>query len=151
MSLNQIAPIIERHGRRTSAILEMLLDMQSQEGYLPREHLQTLAREIGLPLSHLYRVATFYNALSLQPRGRYLINVCLGTACHVRGGLKILERLEKDLGISKGEVTADRKYSLETVNCVGCCALAPVVVVDGETLGRVVAKEISSWLKDFER
>jgi NADH-quinone oxidoreductase subunit E len=103
-----------------------------------------------IPLVQIFRIATFYNALSLKPRGRHKVDVCLGTACHVRGGNKILEKMERDLGISVGETTKDKRFTLESVHCVGCCSLGPVAVVDGNVFGRLSQEKVPTLLKEFE-
>jgi len=102
-----------------------------------------------LPLTKIFRIATFYNALSLKPRGRHTIDVCLGTACHVRGGSRIMEKLKRDLGVAVGETTKDQRFTLESVRCLGCCSLAPVMVVDQEVHGRLSQEKISGLLKKF--
>jgi NADH-quinone oxidoreductase subunit E len=103
-----------------------------------------------IPLVQVFRIATFYNALSLKPRGRHKIDVCLGTACHVRGGGKILDKIERDLGITMGETTKDKRFTLETVHCVGCCSLGPVAVIDGEVFGRLAQDRVPGLLKEFK-
>ena len=105
---------------------------------------------MDIPQSQVYSVATFFKAFSLQPRGRHLINVCLGTACHVRGAGRVLDRLELELGIKNGETTQDRKYTLESVNCVGACALGPIVVIDGEYSGEMTADKVKPLLKRYD-
>jgi NADH-quinone oxidoreductase subunit E len=103
-----------------------------------------------IPLGQVFRIATFYNALSLKPRGRHKIDVCLGTACHVRGGERILSKLERDLGVSVGETTKDKRFTLESVHCVGCCSLGPVAVIDGDVFGRLSQDKVPALLKDFK-
>jgi NADH-quinone oxidoreductase subunit E len=131
MRPDQFSSILKRHAGRPGQILALLEDIQSRHSYLPEEALRRVAEETGSSLVDVYGVATFYRAFSLRPRGRHLISVCLGTACHVRGGGAILREFTRQLGIAPGETTADREVTLETVNCLGACALGPVVVVDG--------------------
>jgi len=150
MEVSQIDGIIKHYGRRESAILAILQDIQVKEKYLPKEALEYVSQKMHIPLVHVFRIATFYNALSLKPRGRHKIDVCLGTACHVRGGDKILEKMERDLGISVGETTKDKRFTLESVHCVGCCSLGPVAVVDGNVFGRVSQEKVPTLLKEFE-
>jgi NADH:ubiquinone oxidoreductase subunit E len=126
-----------------------LQDIQAEYNYLPREVLNQISQELQMPLSQVLRVATFYAAFSLKPRGRHLINVCLGTACHVRGGGRILEKLERELGIKSGEASSDLKFSLETVRCIGCCSLAPVIRIDEDTHGRLRQDKIPRILKKY--
>lgn len=150
MTQSEIDTIIEQHGRRESAILAILQDIQSKEKYLPKEDLEYVSQRLNIPLTNLFRIATFYNALSLKPRGRHKIDVCLGTACHVRGGGKILEKIERELKISVGETTKDRRFTLESVRCLGCCSLGPVAVIDGQVYGRLTQDKVPLLLKEFK-
>lgn len=118
-------------------LISMLEDIQAKYGYLPETELRTVAKETGRSLVDIYGVATFYRAFSLTPRGRHLISVCLGTACHVRGGPAIAQEIEKQLGIKSGQTTEEKEFTFETVNCLGACALGPVVVVDGHYFPKV--------------
>lgn len=150
MEVSKIDSIIQQYGARESAILAILQDVQAVERYLPKEALEYVSQKMQIPLGHVFRIATFYNALSLKPRGRHKIDVCLGTACHVRGGGKILDKLERDLGISVGETTKDKRFTLESVHCVGCCSLGPVAVIDGDVHGRLSQDKVPALLKDFK-
>jgi len=126
-----------------------LQDIQAEYNYLPKEALMDVSQALGAPLSQVYSIATFFRAFSLEPRGRYLINVCLGTACHVRGAMRILEAIERELDIKAGGTTKDLKFTLETVNCVGCCALGPVVVIDGEYHGQMKTDKAKALLENY--
>lgn len=150
MSPSEIDAIIKEYEGRPSAILAILQDIQSKEKYLPKDVLEQVSQKMHIPLTQIFRIATFYNALSIKPRGRHKIDVCLGTACHVRGGNKILEKLERDLGIPVGETTKDKRFTLELVRCVGCCSLGPVAVIDGEVFGRLAQDKVSGLLKEFK-
>jgi len=150
MEASRIDSIIQQYGARESAILAILQDIQAEEKYLPKETLEYVSQKMQIPLGQVFRIATFYNALSLKPRGRHKIDVCLGTACHVRGGNKILNKLERDLGIAVGETTKDKRFTLESVHCVGCCSLGPVAVIDGDVYGRLSQDQVPSLLKDFK-
>jgi len=119
-----------RHGRLGS-LVALLQDVQAECGYLPEAALRAISELTGRPLVDVYGVATFYSAFSLTPRGRHVISVCQGTACHVRGSTRVLEEMERRLGVGPGQTTADGQFTLQTVNCLGACALGPVVVVDG--------------------
>ncbi|MGD1995899.1 MAG: NAD(P)H-dependent oxidoreductase subunit E [Anaerolineae bacterium] len=132
-----IEGILDRHGHDAAAIIAVMQDIQDEVNYLPEEALRYVADRLGIPVSKVYRLATFYRAFSLEPRGRYLINVCTGTACHVRGAVKIVEALEREIGIGAGETDEELEFTLETVNCLGACALGPVVVVNGEYHGQM--------------
>ena len=150
MEVTKIDSIIQQYGARESAILGILQDIQGEEKYLPKEALEYVSQKMSIPLVQVFRIATFYNALSLKPRGRHKIDVCLGTACHVRGGGKILDKMERDLGITMGETTKDKRFTLETVHCVGCCSLGPVAVIDGEVFGRLAQDKVPALLKEFK-
>ena len=150
MEVTKIDGVIEQYGARESALLAILQDIQAEEKYLPKEALEHVSQKMNIPLVQVFRIATFYNALSLKPRGRHKIDVCLGTACHVRGGNKILEKMERDLGITVGETTKDKRFTLESVHCVGCCSLGPVAVVDGDVFGRLSQDKVPALLKEFK-
>ncbi len=149
MNFKKVDSIMEQHGNRESEVISILQDIQQQRNYLAKEVLEHVAEKMAIPLAKVYRIATFYNAFSLKPRGRHLINVCLGTACHVRGGERILEKLERDLKVERGETTKGQRFTLETVHCLGCCSLSPVMVVDGKTFGRLNQNTVVKLLKDF--
>jgi NADH-quinone oxidoreductase subunit E len=137
MSSAEIASILERHNRGYGGLIAILEEIQAQYGYLPQNVLQDVAEQTGRSLVDVYGVATFYRAFSLKPRGRHLISCCLGTACHVRGGPGIAEEISRQLGIQAGSNTDDMEFTFETVNCLGACALGPVVVVDGRYFPKV--------------
>jgi NADH-quinone oxidoreductase subunit E len=122
-------------------------DIQEEYNYLPQEALIIVSKALGIPLIDIIGVATFYRAFSLEPRGKHLITVCLGTACHVRGGPKILDAFERKLNIEAGETSKDGQFSLETVACLGCCAIGPVVVVDGNYYAQTTIRNVGSILK----
>jgi len=132
MNLDRVNEIIDRCGADRMASLAVLQDIQREYNYLPREALELVAERLGMPLGEIYRMATFFTAFSLQPKGEYICQVCLGTACHVRGGPRILEALERELNIKAGNTTADGKFSLEAVRCVGACALGPILMINEE-------------------
>ncbi len=150
MEASKIDGIIRKYGEKSSAILAILQDIQSEEKYLSKEALEYVSQKMQISLSSIFRIATFYNALSLKPRGKHKIDVCLGTACHVRGGEKILGKLERELGVSVGETTKDKRFTLELVRCLGCCSLGPVAVVDGKVFGRLAQDKVSSLLKEYK-
>lgn len=128
-------------------LISVLEALQGRYRYLPREAMILVSERLGVPLTQVYSVATFYHAFSLEPRGRHTVSVCTGTACHVRGTVQVLNRLETKLGIKPGQTTGDREFTLETVNCLGCCALGPVVVLDGEYEGQMTPKKVDRLLK----
>jgi NADH-quinone oxidoreductase subunit E len=144
-----VKKVLQKYDSDESLIVDILQDVQSQVGYLPKEVLEETSKGLKIPLSRVYSVATFFKAFSLKPRGRYLINVCLGTACHVRGAGKVAEQIEKELGIKRGETTPDLKFTLETVNCVGACALGPIVIVGEDYHGEMTPDTVGSVLKNY--
>lgn len=133
----------------SGALLAALHAVNSTHGYLPEGELRRAAAELKVPLSQLYGVATFYSSFSFQPRGQHTIYVCLGTACYIRGGDKLLEKLESTLGVKAGETTQDGQFTLETVHCVGSCSMSPVVRVDGDTYGRLKASRLPRILEAY--
>ena len=133
-----------------SLLVSILQDLQAECNYLPKEGLTGVSEGLGIPLSQVYSIATFFKAFSLKPRGRHSIAVCLGTACHVRGAVRILEEIERELGINRDETTKDFKYTLETVNCVGACALGPIVIADGEYSGQMKTDKVRPLLENYD-
>ncbi len=150
MGKDRIDQIIEKYQGDASSLIQVLLEIQSENRWLPKETLKKVSRELGVPLNQIQHVATFYKAFSLVPRGRHEIHICMGTACHVRGGPRILDRVEEALGIEAGQTTTDMKFTLETVNCLGCCALGPVMVVDGKYHGKIAPTEAEEVLKSYD-
>ena len=132
-----VSDLLGNYPRDRRHALAAMQDMQRQFGYVPREGLGALAEHMRCPLSVVYSMATFYKALSLKPKGKHIIKVCDGAACHVRGSSILVDAIKRELGISPGEVTDDREFSMELVNCLGTCALAPVMVVDDEYYSKV--------------
>ena len=149
MAESTVSEIVDRYNRDPSFIIAMLQDVQEEHKYLPKEVLEELSRELEVPLARTFSIATFYNAFSLEPKGDHPICVCMGTACHVRGASKITEKIEREIGIKSGETTADKKFSLEEVRCLGCCGLAPVVTVGDDLYGKVTQAKIPRILKKY--
>jgi len=147
----KVGSVLERYSQDASQLVAILQDIQAEYNWLPKEALEEVSQGLGIPLSRVFSVATFFRAFSLRPRGRHLIQVCLGTACHVRGAPRILEQMERELGIRPGEVTEDLQFSLETVNCVGACALGPVVIVDGDYHGQMTPERVKEILKKYSK
>ena len=131
------------------ALLARLHAINVEHGYLPEAELRLAADELGVPTSQVYSAVSFYAAFSLEPRGRHTIQVCLGTACYIRGGDKLLEKLKATLGVEPGETTEDRAFTLETVYCLGSCSMSPVIRVDGDTYGRLRADRLPRILKRY--
>jgi NADH:ubiquinone oxidoreductase subunit E len=147
MKSAQLEKILKRYDNNSANVLAILQDVQASENYLPRKTLEEVAQKLQIPLAQLYYLATFYRAFSLTPRGRHLVTVCTGTACHVKGAASILNTLERELKVQPGETTGDKEYTLETVNCLGSCALAPLVVIDGHYHGRMLGTTVLSLLR----
>lgn len=144
-----VQAIVDRYGGDEGQLVSILQDVQEELCYLPKEALEDVARILNIPLSQVYSVATFFKAFSLKPRGRHIIKVCLGTACHVRGAQRVVDKMKLDLGIEEGETSEDQNYTLETVNCIGCCALGPMVMVDQDYHGNFASDKVSSLLKRY--
>jgi len=142
--------IFEKYRGDRSALIAILQDIQAEYNYLPREALEKLSEDIEIPLSRIFSIATFFKAFSLKPKGRNQIQVCLGTACHVKGGQRIMDKLVKDLKIKAGESTSDFLFSLDEVRCVGCCGLAPVVMIGSDVHGKILPTRVSSILKKYK-
>lgn len=132
MELNKVDQIIDKYGAEKQALIQILLDIQSENRWLSKAALRWISKRLDIPLNQIYHITTFYKAFSLIPRGRHSISVCLGTACHVRGAPRLLDKITKLIGIGPGHTTPDQKFNLNTVNCLGCCALGPVLVIDSE-------------------
>jgi len=130
-------------------LVPVLQDIQAEFRYLPREALEAVSRGLKIPLTRVYSVATFFKAFSLTPRGRHQVNVCLGTACHVRGAVNVLEKMQKALKVKEGGTTKDMAFSLDTVNCVGACALGPIVIVDENYHGQMNADKVEKVLENY--
>jgi len=151
MDLQKVDEIIERRRSQSSALIEILLDVQEEYRYLPKEAIEKIVSDLKIPRSRVYHLATFFKAFSLKPRGRYCISVCLGTACHVGGGVKIIEKLERDLSLTRGGTTDDLQFGLEEVHCLGCCGLAPVVTINEDLYGKVTHFQIPKILKKYTK
>ncbi|MFI5358400.1 MAG: NADH-quinone oxidoreductase subunit NuoE, partial [Opitutales bacterium] len=131
--------ILDRYGASPDMLIPMMQDIQAAEGYLPRGHLQALARELGVPLSQIYSVATFYASFRMQPKGKHIITLCMGTVCYLKGADQISAVIQEEFQVSPGGTSPDQMFTLAPVNCLGACALAPVMVVDGEYFGGLSA------------
>jgi NADH-quinone oxidoreductase subunit E len=150
MDNDTIDRIIDKHGSEASSLIQILLEIQSENHWLPKEALDRVSEKLRVPMSKIQHITTFYKSFSLVPRGRHEVHICMGTACHVRGAQRVLDIVQDQIGIKPGETDVDLKFSLETVNCLGCCALGPVMVVDGEYHGNIVPSQIESTLKNYE-
>src|SRR4030043_97411 len=145
----KVDSIIDSYTDKKEQLISLLQDVQAEFNYLPRDVLIKISQKLDIPISQVFSVATFFRAFTLKPRGRHLLTVCLGTACHVRGGQRLVDKIERDWGIRPGETTEDMKFTLERVNCLGCCALGPVMVIDGEAHGNLVPVKIEKILNGY--
>jgi len=146
----KVIAVINKYNGDKGQLISILQDIQAEYYYLPKEALVQTSEAMDIPLSHVYSLATFFKAFSLEPRGEHLVSVCLGTACHVRGAARVLEGIERTLDIKRGETTKDRKFTLETVNCMGCCAVGPAVKIDGDYFGQMSTDKVDPLLVKFE-
>jgi NADH-quinone oxidoreductase subunit E len=149
--IDEINEIINREAVGDGSLIGALEEIQERYRYLPPEALILASERLGVPLSQAYSVATFYNAFSLKPKGKHCVTVCMGTACHVRGSPQVLDRLETKLGVRAGETTPNHLFTLETINCLGACALGPIVVTDGEYSGQMTTRKVDTLLKSMLR
>ncbi len=150
MDENRVDQIIDEHKGEASSLIQVLLGVQSEAHWLPEEALDRISERLDVPLALVQHITTFYKAFSLVPKGRHQVHVCLGTACHVRGALRVLDTVQDLTGLQPGETDMDLKFSLETVNCLGCCALGPVLEIDGQTHGNVTTAQTEDVLKSYE-
>ncbi len=148
--VERIIRIIDEHDGQASSLIQVLLDVQDEHGWLPADMLERISDRLQVPLALVQHITTFYKAFSLVPKGRHQVHVCMGTACHVRGAPRILDTVQDLTGLAPGETDLDLKFSLETVNCLGCCALGPVIEIDGKTHGNVSLAQTEDVLKSYE-
>ncbi len=146
----KVDSLIDSYVDKKEQLIPLLQDIQAEFNYLPKDVLVRASQKLDIPLSQVFGVATFFKAFSLEPRGRHLVTVCLGTACHVRGGSRLVDKMERDYAVKPGETTEDTRFTLETVNCLGCCALGPVVVVDGKYEGQMNPDKIGRVLRRYK-
>jgi len=150
MDNDRVDQIIDHHNAEPSSLIQILLDIQSEHHWLPADVLGRIAERLQVPMTRILHIATFYKAFSLVPKGRHEVHICVGTACHVRGAPRVLDTIQGLTGIKPGETDLDLKFSLETVNCLGCCALGPVVEIDGKTHGKMSPAQTADVLKNYE-
>jgi NADH:ubiquinone oxidoreductase subunit E len=150
MDLTKVNAIIESYGGDAASLLAIMQDVQDEENYLPREAVNHISLKLDVPISRIYSMATFFESFHLEPRGKHICTVCMGTACHVRGSRRLVEHLERDLNIKSGGTTEDMQFTLEEVNCVGACALGPLVIIDGEYHGNVTSTRLTKAVKKLK-
>ncbi len=151
MDIARIDQIIDKHHGEASSLIQILLDIQHENRWLPKEALTRVGDKLDVPMSRIQHITTFYKHFSLTPKGKHEVHVCVGTACHVRGAQDIIDTVEDVTGVKPGETDSDLNFSVETVSCLGCCALGPVMVVDGEIHGNVEKAETSEILRNLEQ
>ncbi|MCD6396303.1 MAG: NAD(P)H-dependent oxidoreductase subunit E [Spirochaetaceae bacterium] len=145
--MEKLNELLEKFKTEQGSLIGLLQDIHEEFGYLPEEHLRTASKSLGIPLSRFYSLVTFYSTFRLEPIGKHHVCACVGTACHVRGAPLIVDTIERELNIKAGETSEDGEYTLDVVNCVGACALGPLVTVDGEFHGKMTQKSIKKLLK----
>jgi NADH:ubiquinone oxidoreductase subunit E/NAD-dependent dihydropyrimidine dehydrogenase PreA subunit len=145
----KVADIVARHRTKDGPLMPILQEVNAAYNYFPESVLQYISQETGYPLSHLYRIATFYSAFSVVPRGRHVINVCMGTTCYVRGGERLMEKVSDLLAIQPDQTTPDMKFTLKSVRCIGCCGLAPAIMVGGEFYGKLTRKDLPGIVQKY--
>ncbi len=146
----KVEALIDSYADKKEQLIALLQDVQVEFNYIPQDVIIKISQKLDIPLSQIFSVATFFKAFSLKPRGRHTITVCLGTACHVKGGQRLVDKLARDYHLMPGETTEDEKFTLEAVNCLGCCAMGPVVVVDDKYEGQVTPDKLDKILKKYE-
>lgn len=149
VDVSKVQEIVQRHECKREHIIAILLECQDEFRYLPREVLEEIAADIDTPLTSVLSVATFFRAFSLKPVGRHQVHVCMGTACNISGGPRLLEALERELKVKRGDTTPDLQFSLDTVNCVGCCGLAPVITIGQDVHGKIKQSQIPRIVKKY--
>ncbi len=150
MDSKKIDQIINKHQGKASALIQILLEIQHENRWLPQEVLDTVSTKLEIPLSQVMQVVTFYKTFSLIPKGRHEIHVCTGSSCHVRGSTRLLDKVQDLIGIRPGETDSDSKFSLEESTCLGCCNLGPEIIVDGKHHGSVTPDKVEDVLKNYE-
>ncbi len=147
---SKVETLVDSYIDKKEQLISLLQDVQAEFNYIPQDVMIKISQKLGIPLSQVFSVATFFQAFSLKPRGRHTITVCLGTACHVKGGQRLVDKMQRDFGLKPGETTKDERFTLETANCLGCCALGPVVVIDGKYESQVNPEKLEKILKKYE-
>jgi NADH-quinone oxidoreductase subunit E len=151
MNEQRVSAILNKYQADPGAVIAILQDIQEEFSYLPKNVLMFVSRELDIPLSRVLSLATFYKAFSMKPKGKHPVHVCLGTACHVRGAQLVLEKFEREFNLKSGETSPDMEFSLDSVRCVGCCGLAPVVMVGEEVHGKITQTKVSGLIKKYKK
>jgi NADH-quinone oxidoreductase subunit E len=151
MEISNVDAIVERYESAPSSLLAIMQDVQDEARYLPREAMERVAERLEIPIARVYQMATFFESFHLEPRGKHICTVCMGTACHVRGAQRLVEQLERDFDIPSGSTTEDLMFTIEEVNCVGACALGPLVIVDSEYHGNMTSGSLQKLVKKMRK
>ena len=149
VEISKVDTIIDKYGGTHRGLIPSLLDIQNEYHYLPPDALQRVSERMAIPMIQVYQVASFYKAFSLEPRGKHIITVCLGTACHGLGGAMLIDRIGRLLAIGPGQTSQDQQFTLEAVNCLGCCALGPVMVINGKYYGNMTVSKVERVLNKY--
>jgi len=148
--LDQVNRIIDQYGGERGSLIQILLDIHHQYHWIFPEAARFISERLDIPLTQVYRVASFYKALSLEPRGEHLVRVCMGTACHVRGGVGVMDRVKQLTGVEEGGTTKEMRFTVERVNCLGCCALGPIMTVDDQYYGKMAPEKVRDVLDTYD-
>jgi len=151
MEIGNVDAIVDRYESAPSSLLAIMQDVQDEARYLPREAMERVAERLEIPIARVYQMATFFESFHLEPRGKHICTVCMGTACHVRGAQRLVEQLERDFEIPSGQTTEDLMFTIEEVNCVGACALGPLVIVDSEYHGNMTSGSLQKLVKKMRK
>jgi len=151
MELSGVDKVIDQYSASKASLLAILQDVQEAENYLPREAMERVAKRLTIPIAQVYQMATFFESFHLEPRGKHICTVCMGTACHVRGATRLVEQLERDLEVPSGGTTKDMQFTIEEVNCVGACALGPLVIIDGKYHGNMTSGSLQKVVKKVRK
>ena len=151
MDMTNIDAIIDRYEKAPAALLAIMQDVQDEERYLPKEAMDRIASALKVPITRVYQMATFFESFHLEPRGKHICTVCMGTACHVRGAQRLVEQLERDLEVPSGQTTKDLMFTIEEVNCVGACALGPLVIINGDYHGNMTSGSLQKVVKKIKK
>lgn len=151
METVKVDTIIDSYDAQGSSLLAIMQDVQDEARYLPREAMERISERLSVPIARVYQMATFFESFHLEPRGKHICTVCMGTACHVRGATRLVEELERDLDIPSGGTTEDLMFTIEEVNCVGACALGPLVIIDGDYHGNMTSNRLQKVVKKIHK
>ena len=149
MDINEVETIIDSHGKDEKALIQAMLAVQEEFHYLPEEALNLISEKLNVPMIRIFQVAAFYKVFSLDPRGKHIITVCKGTSCHVRGSNMLVDQVDRVLKIKPGETTKDLEFTLEEVNCLGCCAIGPVMTVDKKYYGNMSVSKVERMINKY--